>query len=38
MDTYKYENASYTRAELIYDKERLLKNHAKGQSPYSIAP
>lgn len=37
MDTYKYENSSYSRKELIYDKKRLMTNHAKGQSPYSTA-
>lgn len=37
MDTYKYENSNYTRQDLIYDKARLMANHAEGQSPYSAA-
>lgn len=36
MDTYKYENSNYFRKDFIYDKERLLNNHARGQSPYSV--
>lgn len=37
MDTYKYENSCSTRAGLIYDKKKLMENHAEGQSPYSAA-
>ena len=37
MDTYKYENASFARKDLIYDKDKLLENHAEGSSPYSTA-
>ncbi len=37
MDTYKYENSNYTRKDFIYDKKKLMSNHAEGQSPYSIA-
>ena len=36
MDTYKYENAAYSRSTLIYTKEKLLTNHPEGFSPYSI--
>ncbi len=37
MDTYKYENSAPSKGALIYDKEKLLSNHAEGQSPYSTA-
>ncbi|MBI2342277.1 MAG: NADH-quinone oxidoreductase subunit I [Deltaproteobacteria bacterium] len=37
MDTYKYENANYTRRDCIYDKKKLMDNHPEGASPYSIA-
>ncbi len=37
MDTYKYENANCNRKDFIYDKGKLLTNHAPGQSPYSVA-
>ncbi len=37
MDTYKYENANYTRESCIYDKNKLMNNHAEGQSPYSVS-
>jgi NADH-quinone oxidoreductase subunit I len=37
MDTCKYENAGPSRKEFIYNKERLLANHAPAQSPYSVA-
>ena len=37
MDTAKYENASFSRDDLIYDMNKLLENHADGQSPLSSA-
>ena len=37
MDTYKYENANYTREACIYDKNKLMNNHAEGQNPYSVS-
>ena len=36
MDTYKYENSGYTRKEFLYDKKKLMTNHAKGSDPYSV--
>ncbi len=35
MDTGRYENASFKRDNLIYDKDKLLNNGADGQSPLS---
>lgn len=37
MDTGKYENSQYTRADFIYDKAKLMSNHPEGVSPQSIA-
>ena len=37
MDTGKYENSSFNRSALIYNKDYLLKNTPKGASPLSIA-
>ena len=37
MDTGAYENASFDRSVLIYDKERLLANTPEGASPLSSA-
>ncbi len=35
MDTGRYENAAFSRTPLIYDKEKLLGNSAKGASELS---
>lgn len=37
MDTGKFENSAYTRQEFIYDIKKLMANHPKDVSPYSIA-
>jgi len=37
MDTYKYENSSCRKSDFLYDKAKLLNNHPKGASPYSVA-
>lgn len=37
MDTGRYENASFNRSSLIYNKEKLLDNSAPGASSLSAA-
>lgn len=37
MDTGKYENAAFTRRELVYDIRKLASNHPEGSSPISSA-
>ncbi len=37
MDTGKFENSAYTRREFLYDIDKLMHNHPKDMSPYSVA-